>query len=191
MRSVSKGCLIAAAALAAVPAHAQRTDDNAVEDADDAFGTSIGGEQIGIYNPDYIRGFSAIAAGNVRIDGLYFDQQAFPTDRIVESRTVRVGISAQGYPFPAPTGIAEYGLRKPGSDALLSTAFIYGPFNGWNVEVDGELPLIGETLGLTAGVGIHRATFEQGTDQSTESYGVTALFRPSDNFSIQPFYGFI
>ena len=173
------------------PAWGQRTDDNAVADAADAFGTSIGGEQIGIYNPDYVRGFSAVAAGNVRIEGLYFDQQAFPTDRIIESRTVRVGISAQGYPFPAPTGIAEYGLRKPGADALLSSALIYGPFNGWSAELDGELPLIGETLGLTAGVGIHRATFEQGTEQSTESYGASLRFQPSDNFSVQPFYGFV
>ena len=175
----------------AAPAYAQRTDDNAVADADDAFGSSIGGEQIGIYSPDNVRGFSPVAAGNVRIEGLYFDQQAFPTDRIIESRTVRVGISAQGYPFPAPTGIAEYGLRKPGADALLSSAFIYGPFNGWNVELDGELPLIGETLGLTAGFGLHRANFEQGTDQRNESYGLTLQYKPSDNFSVQPFYGYI
>ena len=181
----------ALAASLATPALAQRTDDNAVEDADDAFGTSIGGEQIGIYSPDFVRGFSAVTAGNVRIDGLYYDQQSFPTDRIIESRTVRVGISAQGYPFPAPTGIAEYGLRKPGADALLSSALIFGPFNGWNVELDGELPLMGEKLGLTAGVGIHRANFEQGTDQNSESYGVTLQFKPSENFYIQPFYGYI
>ena len=178
-------------ALLAVPAMAQRTDDNAVEDADDAFGKSIGGEQIGIYSPDNVRGFSAVAAGNVRIDGLYFDQQSFPTDRIIESRTVRVGISAQGYPFPAPTGIAEYSLRKPGAEALLSTAFIFGPFNGWNIELDGELPLVGETLGLTAGFGLHRANFEQGTDQKNESFGLTLQFKPSDDFFVQPFYGFI
>ena len=183
--------LVALMATCAYPAQAQRTDDNAVADANDAFGRSIGGEQIGIYSPDFVRGFSAIAAGNVRIEGLYFDQQSFPTDRVIESRTVRVGISAQGYPFPAPTGIAEYGLRKPGAESILSTAFLYGPFNGWSIEVDGETPLIGDSLGMTAGVGIHRAIFEQGVRQDAESYGVSLRYQPSESFSVQPFFGYI
>jgi iron complex outermembrane receptor protein len=177
--------------VAAAPALAQRTDDNAVADADDAFGKSIGGEQIGIYSPDNVRNFSPIVAGNVRIEGLYFDQQAHPTDRVIEARTVHVGISAQGYPFPAPTGIADYDLRKPGADAILSAAFNIGPYGGTNYEFDAELPIMGEKLGVTAGVGIHRAIFDHGADQSTESYGLTLRYAPSPNFSIQPIYGHI
>jgi iron complex outermembrane receptor protein len=179
----------AVALLFAAPAEAQRTDDNAVEDADDAFGKSIGGEQIGIYSPDNVRNFSPIAAGNVRIEGLYFDQQAHPTDRAIEARTVHVGISAQGYPFPAPTGIADYDLRKPGKDAVLSAAFNIGPYGGTNTEFDGELPILGEKLGITAGIGIHRAVFDHGGTQSTESYGLTLRYQPAPNISIQPFYG--
>ena len=177
--------------LAPAPALAQRTDDNAVADADDAFGKSIGGEQIGIYSPDNVRNFSPIVAGNVRIEGLYFDQQAHPTDRVIEARTVHVGISAQGYPFPAPTGIADYDLRKPGKDAVLSAAFNIGPYGGTNTEFDGELPILGDKLGVTAGVGIHRAIFDHGGTQSTKSYGVTLRYAPSPDFSIQPIYGHI
>ena len=58
--------LIASAALLATPALAQRTDDNAVTQTDDAFGKTVGDEQIGIYNPGDVRGFSPIDAGNVR-----------------------------------------------------------------------------------------------------------------------------
>src|SRR3982750_1172386 len=104
---------IAALALFPATAHAQRTDDNAVTEADDAFGKTVGDEQVGIYNPDLARGFSPVAAGHVPIEGLYFDMQNNPTDRIIGGSSIHVGISAQGYPFPAPTGIADYSLRKP------------------------------------------------------------------------------
>ena len=40
-----------------------RADENAVRQAQDAFGTTIGRETIGIYNSGSVRGFSPIAAG--------------------------------------------------------------------------------------------------------------------------------
>ena len=58
----------------------QRSDDNAVTQAEDAFGFAVGRESLGIYNAGNARGFSPTAAGNVRIDGLYFDPQD-PTSR--------------------------------------------------------------------------------------------------------------
>lgn len=191
-RAFSKAAHFSAASIVLVlawPASAQRTDDDAVEEADDAFGTSIGGEQIGIYSPENVRGFSTIEAGNVRIEGLYFDQRGHPTDRIIVSRTVRVGISAQGFPFLAPTGIAEYALRKPGSEALASAALSIDDYGGVNAELDAQLPLIGETLGLTAGAGLHHAVTDFGITPSTESYGVSLRFQPSDSFYAQPFFG--
>jgi hypothetical protein len=55
-----------------------RSDENAVTQAEDAFGFSVGRESLGIYNAGNVRGFSPIAAGNLRIDGLYFDQAFGP-----------------------------------------------------------------------------------------------------------------
>src|SRR5687767_14569713 len=56
-------------------AHAQaRAAENVVRQAEDAFGTNVGRESIGIYNSSNVRGFSPTTAGNARIDGLYFDQ---------------------------------------------------------------------------------------------------------------------
>ena len=91
-----------AVALMGTPAWAQRADDNAVKSAEDAFGTSVGNEDIGLYRPVEVRGFSAVDAGNVRLDGLYFDRQTDLSALITPSQTMRVGISAQGYPLPAP-----------------------------------------------------------------------------------------
>lgn len=190
MRRGQISLFVSAAALAvSAPAVAQRTDDNAVEDAEDAFGLSIGGEQIGIYSPDNVRGFSPIAAGNVRIEGLYFDQQGHLTDRMVEQRSVHVGISAQGYPFPAPTGIADYRLRRPGKRALASVAVSYGPYGGYDAVLDGQVPLMGDRLGLIVGTGMHSNVPDSGGRNNTESYGLSLRFQPSSSFSLQPFYG--
>ncbi|MDZ4373466.1 MAG: TonB-dependent receptor, partial [Phenylobacterium sp.] len=92
-------------------AYAQRADENAVKAAEDAFGTSVGAERIGLYSDSDARGFSPIAAGNIRIEGLYIDNPVGFTSRLAAGSTLRVGIAAQGYPFPAPTGLADYALR--------------------------------------------------------------------------------
>ncbi|MBX9729087.1 MAG: hypothetical protein K2X31_09280 [Sphingopyxis sp.] len=105
-----------------VPDEQGRSDENAIRAAEDAFGTSIGRETIGLYSSQNIRGFSPISAGNARIEGLYFDQVWGMTSRIRRSTTVRVGISALGFPFPAPTGIVDYSFRTPGREASLGLA---------------------------------------------------------------------
>jgi iron complex outermembrane receptor protein len=92
-------------------AMAQHASDNPVVSAEDAFGLTVGLESTGLYNPGLIRGFNPQTAGNARIDGLYFDQQAPLTERVIEGSTIRVGISEVGYAFPAPTGIVDYDLR--------------------------------------------------------------------------------
>ena len=55
---------------------AQRAEENVTTGSEDAFGRSIGNESIGIYNEGDVRGFSPIEAGNVRLEGLYFDRLA-------------------------------------------------------------------------------------------------------------------
>ena len=68
LRVLGLAGLLTASAMAVPPTWAQRTDDNAVSSADDAFGSSIGDEEVGIYSPYRARGFSPVDAGNVRID---------------------------------------------------------------------------------------------------------------------------
>jgi len=82
-RQLSFNALLwAVCAFAAAPAFAQdHTGDNAITQAEDAFGFSVGRETLGIYSAGNARGFSPTAAGNVRINGLYFDPSnvfAFP-----------------------------------------------------------------------------------------------------------------
>ena len=92
-------------------ANAQRADENAVTAAEDAFGVSVGTERIGIYSDREVRGFSPVTAGNVRVEGMYIDLQGQLNSSLAEGNTIRVGLSALSYPFPAPTGIVDYRLR--------------------------------------------------------------------------------
>lgn len=179
------------AALAFIPAtaHAQRTDDNAVKEADDAFGKTVGDEQVGIYSPNLARGFSPVAAGNVRIEGLYFDQQNNPTDRVIGGSSIHVGISAQGYPFPAPTGIADYSLRKPGAKFVTSVGLNYGPLDSKSAEIDFQIPIDGDRLGLIAGAAIYRDEQLYNATAHYSTFGMSLRYAPSENFSIQPFWG--
>ncbi len=170
------------------PAWAQRAGENAVTEAEDAFGASVGNESIGLYSSQDIRGFSAIEAGNARIDGLYFDQKAPPTARIRLGSTIRVGPSAQSYPFPAPTGVVDYRLREARDRRIISVIAGTGTHWGPYVEVDALLPLTG-TLGLAAGIGVQRDERLDGSAADFRSYGATLTWQPTPALKVRPFFG--
>lgn len=167
---------------------AQRADDNAVQSADDAFGNSVGNEDVGLYNPFEVRGFSAIDAGNVRLDGLYFDRQTNPTNLLVPSSTMRVGISAQGYLLPAPTGIVDYRLARAGDELRVSPVLRYGPLGSVGAEVEFEAPLIADELGLAGGAAVFEDSYESGSDERGWAIAVAPRWRPNDALEIIPFY---
>ncbi|HEV2531654.1 hypothetical protein [Phenylobacterium sp.] len=174
-------------------AWAQHASDNPVKSADDAFGLSLGLEKVGLYNPGSVRGFSPISAGNVRIDGMYFDLQGAPSDRVVEGSTIHVGVSEIGYPFPAPTGIADYNLRHVGGDTPNATIIASaGPFEAWGVSIDGSVPLIGKALVVPIGVSTQVSTqsaedgaFYPGLTSRTTSVGATPQWTPNSRVTVR------
>jgi len=172
------------------PAFAQRTDDNAVTQAEDAFGTSVGDESIGIYNDYDVRGFSPVDAGNVRIEGLYFDMQTGLTGRVQEGSTVRVGISAQSYAFPAPTGIADMTLRKAGPKRIISVGAGFGPWMGGYGEIDVQMPIDGERLGIAAGAGLYRNGTPYAGSPRDYTLGVVGHWAPRPGVEVTSFWGF-
>src|SRR5262245_55307273 len=151
------------------PAFAQRADDNALSEAADAFGTTVGIETIGLYSPDEVRGFSALDAGNERLDGLYFDLQTPLTDHVIDTTAMRVGISAQGYPLPAPTGIADFRLRRPGDQRVISALISYGAYNGHLASVDGQWSLLPKRLSLGVGVSLGDNEYEYGAGEAVKA----------------------
>jgi iron complex outermembrane receptor protein len=192
LRSVSVTAILLASA---APAWGQRADENVVRSANDAFGNSVGNQQIGLYNANDVRGFSPITAGNIRIEGLSVTEHGGFTQRVVSSSTIRVGLTAQGYPFPAPTGIADYSLRSSGNEPVLSPVLYLGPNRAVAVEVDATLPLVRDRLSVAAGLsyryeehflgkdGLH------GEDGHQLQGGAVLRWQPSDEIDIKSFYG--
>jgi iron complex outermembrane recepter protein len=179
---------LATITLAPAWTYAQRTTTNVVTQASDAFGTSIGDERIGIYTSTNVRGFSPVSAGNIRLEGLSFDRPAGFTSRLTEGSTIRVGISAQGYPFPAPTGIVDFRLRKPGSQTIAAVGVSYGPLGGKSAEADIQLPLDGDRFGVTFGAGRYLDGSAYGSISITNAVALSARYAPHASLEIQPFW---
>jgi iron complex outermembrane receptor protein len=185
-RSVSLTAMLLASA---APALAQRANENAVRSADDAFGTSVGNQQIGLYNVGDVRGFSPITAGNIRLEGLSVTEHGGFTSRVVRGSTIRVGLTAQSYPFPAPTGIADFSLRSSGNDAVLSPVLYLGPNKGVALDVDAQLPIVRDRLSIAAGFTYRYEENFPGEDGRQLQAGGVLRWRPSDKVEIKPFYG--
>jgi iron complex outermembrane receptor protein len=192
-----RGTVLIAAAIFATfrwtAARAQHASDNPINSADDAFGLTLGLESVGIYSPGSVRGFSPISAGNVRIDGMYFDLQGAPSERVVEGSTVHVGVSEIGYPFPAPTGIADYNLRNVGGDTPTATIIANaGPYDAWGISIDGSVPLSGKELALPIGVSTQVSTqssadggYYPGLTSRVTSVGATPQWTPNSQVTVR------
>ena len=173
-------------------APAQRADENAVTAAQDAFGTTVGTQSVGLYSPEEARGFSPHQAGNMRIEGLYFDQQTWEINScMAREATMRVGIAAQSYSFPAPTGIADLSLRTPGDKQLFSALATVGPFDARSVDLEAQLPLVGNTLAVDVCAG-YRKNFAVDIfrDSHATVLGTTFRWRPTEGTEIIPFWSY-
>lgn len=182
-----------AIACAARPARAQRSAEDAVAEAEDAFGMTVGRESIGLYSPNSARGFNPVQAGNLRIDGLYFDQVSFMSNlvtRIVRSEAVHVGIAAQGYLFPAPTGVVDYRLRTPGNETLLSALIGTASDGVVYEETDVQIAPLPDVFSTGFGIGATRNNgYDYGAHGTEFDAGWIARWRPSSALVITPFWG--
>lgn len=165
----------------------QRASENALRAASDAFGTSVGRESVGLYSAGEVRGFSPIEAGNVRIDGLYFDLIWPIATPLLEASTIHVGISTLGMPFPAPTGIVDFALRRPGDRWAASLLVAVDGWGTASIEASANLPLVEGRLGLAGGFTHNHFRDFDGTDTRLSELGVVARWTPADDVEIRPF----
>jgi iron complex outermembrane receptor protein len=179
--------------LFASPADAQRAKDNAVTAATDAFGTVVGNQTIGLYSPTNARGFSPTQAENVRIEGLYFDQQTSSSDPYLFSGSdMRVGIAAQSYAFPSPSGIADLKLRTPGDSAGASIVLNRGPLEQYSAEVDTQYPLTADSLSI--GINVAAAQnfdYDYALTSARRAISLVVRYQPNPGTEFLPFFGYI
>ena len=180
-----------------LPVHtslAQHATDNPVASAADAFGLTLGLESIGLYGPGGVRGFNPQQAGNIRIDGLYFDEPGNLSNRVVEGSTIRVGVTEIGYAFPAPTGIVDYDLRHTGDGkASASLVASVGPFAHKGVSADANLPLIGSELELPVGASYSISAQSPvgaypGYTTTVTDFGATPQWKPNDRLTVRAIF---
>lgn len=191
MRSINRAgapALALAASLLATPALAQSTEENAVASAEDAFGTVTGHEQIGVYDEGNVRGFSPGNAGNYRMEGMYFDVQGGLGNRVIDGLLIRVGPAAQGYAFPAPTGIVDLQLKKAGDKLVFAPFASTDSFGSAGIELDAQIPLAGKELSVATGFGFNRSRYGTGGGANTFSAGIAPRWRPSRNVELTAFY---
>ncbi|MCB2075698.1 MAG: TonB-dependent receptor [Novosphingobium sp.] len=165
----------------------QKSTENAVTSADDAFGTSVGLESTGIYSQHNVRGFSPLDAGNARIDGIYFDPVSLITLRARASQTMRVGFAALDYPFPAPTGIVDNRLRTVGNDLSVGLEMHKQQYGSYVGIVDAQIPVIRDRLGVVAGVSHGNAVFVDGATEANYSFAFKPVLR-FEGVEFSPFY---
>lgn len=174
--------------LAAATAWAQRADLNAVTAAEDAFGTTTGNQSIGLYSLSDARGFNPQQAGNLRLEGLYYNQTApYINQCLVRDTSMRVGIAAQSVSFPAPTGVADLHLYVPDGETRLSAVANAGAFSESGALLEAETGL-GAGLSTRGCVGYNRNFF---ADEARESQNVSASailrWHPSAATEVEPF----
>jgi iron complex outermembrane receptor protein len=184
-------CAASTLALAPHMALAQRAAENVATQSSDAFGLSVGSDKSGLYSSDDVRGFNPVDAGNVRLDGLYFDQLDRLSFRLTDSNTIRVGPAALRYPFPAPTGLVDYALVRPRDKRVYSISLEDGSSfsDGIGGAIEFKQPIDGERLGLSGGFGwrnLHR--WEGGTGR-IRNFGATLAWRPAEDVSVTLFGG--
>ena len=117
---IAQGVAAVALAFASGAAAQDRSQDNAVTQAEDAFGFSVGREALGIYNAGNARGFSPAAAGNLRIDGLYFDQMWGLSSTLLDSPASRSACLPRVIPSLRPAGSSTRPCAAPGDKAGAS-----------------------------------------------------------------------
>ncbi|TWI00276.1 iron complex outermembrane receptor protein [Luteimonas cucumeris] len=179
-----------AATASGVAAQAQ---DDVAGSADDAFGSRIGQESIGLYSESMVRGFDLQQAGNYRIEDVYFVRAAGPTDAIVASSQIRVGASALPIDFPAPSGIVQYrllpgererGRIEFGFQHLLDSnprPYLRGFFT--RRSDDGRFSLSGGLLGSPS------ARYMFGNEARYYGVGLVPRLRLGEHWQITGFHG--
>lgn len=164
------------------------SNTDVVSKADDAFGIILGPENLGLYSPNSVRGFSPLTAGNVRLNGLYFDQQGLMPDRLTTETRIRVGLSAVDFPWPAPTGIVDNTLRKPDDTPKMTSVAYFGPNSTLGLELNGSEKFRDGDFGIAAGAAYHNEEDLPGQLAHMTSFAVLPQWTPSKDLSISTFW---
>jgi iron complex outermembrane receptor protein len=169
---------------AVAPAPAQRADANAVTNASDAFGFTLGTDTIGLYDSSNVRGFNPIVAGNLRMEGLYFDKQAYFTSALIDGYDIRVGASALDEPFAAPSGIVNDRMKPRGGPDSSTLTVNYGPLASWFTALDIARKSSTGDLAFAGGVARNRDQYPEASESPYWGAGGVLEWKPRKDVTL-------
>lgn len=162
--------------------------DDVVRRASDAFGVRIGAESFGLYNEFFARGFNLEAAGNYRLDGVYYVPAVTPAAPTVDSTLVRVGLAALPFDFPAPSGVVEYSLRGPSS--APSAEVRMGSIGYGSPYIAADFSIGNETLGLAGGLEANPdARYADGAEGQRYTFGLVPQWQVGERTRLRALIG--
>lgn len=167
-----------------------QANENAVTDADDAFGFTSGDETVGIYSEQSVRGFDLEAAGNYRVNGRYFVKSSGVSSFFIDTTTVQIGYNTFGVDQPGPSGVVNYKLRDPapGTPSLITVGM--DPHTSPYIDALFKYASKDGRLSGTAGLGIVTdSRNDQGGEQSSWLLGGTVKMKYGKGSSLQFFGG--
>jgi iron complex outermembrane receptor protein len=170
------------------PGKARAPAANVVSQAEDAFGFRAGPEDSGLYDAGDVRGFDPVAAGNIRIDGLYADLQGVPSDRLSPQSAVRVGAATAGTLLPGPTGLVDYALANAAAPPLR-VRLARESFGLLVAEVDSVWRVWDGRWSLNAGASFSTGGDDfRGTRPTSFAAALVARWRPIDSLKLTAFH---
>ncbi|WP_106514194.1 TonB-dependent receptor domain-containing protein [Allosphingosinicella deserti] len=187
-----------AATLSASSAAAQSEDPvrdppqgSATRAAEDAFGATVGINQVGLYSPYQTRGFDLISTGGAfRIDGFYFHPAALPSDALVSGSSINVGIAATALDLSSPTGVVGYRLREPGARTSLTLTAGTRGFGSPSLETIADVVSGDGRWDLTAyGFASPEEKWATGQEGSRYDVGAVARWMPGPATRLRLFAG--
>jgi iron complex outermembrane recepter protein len=162
--------------------------DDVVRRASDAFGVRIGAESFGLYNESLARGFSLEAAGNYRLDGLFYVPAVTPASPIVDSSTMRIGLAALPFDFPAPSGVVDYALRGPAVKPFVELRAGIDRYQSPFVESDFSIG--SQALGIAGGATVTpNANYNDGTEGHLYSFGIVPQWQFGERTQLRGLIG--
>ncbi len=162
--------------------------DDVVRQASDAFGVRIGTESFGLYSESFARGFSLQAAGNYRLDGLFYVPTVTPTSSTVDSSTVRVGLAALPFDFPSPSGVIDYSLRGPSISPFFTVRAGVNSYQ--SPYLSSDFSVGSEAFGVAGGVELNpNANYNDGTKGDLHSFGLVPQWKLGERTQLRGLIG--
>jgi iron complex outermembrane recepter protein len=163
-------------------------EDDVVRRASDAFGVRIGSESFGLYNESLARGFSLEAAGNYRLDGLFYVPAVTPASPLVDSSTVRVGLAALPFDFPAPSGVVDYALRGPAAKPFVELRVGIESYESPTLASDFSIG--SQAFGIAGGMQVTpNANYSDGTEGEMHTFGLVPQWQLSERTQLRGLIG--